>query len=162
VQAFALLLVGLLVAAVLASILIDTDRERVTRTIHRTAQALEAGDVSRVMEQVAPDFEQEGMGRAELEELVRVGLEKYGAPRLSIDVAELELAGGRATCRVQAVVSFPEVTASRGRFGVTHWQVGLREVEGRWLLARVVPLRFGDYEPRGLTELRNRWGRRSP
>jgi len=71
----------LLAAAVLAlaAWLVETDRERLARTLRTMAEAADAGRAEAFIERISPAYDDGTFGKAELADLVRRGLERVRA-----------------------------------------------------------------------------------
>jgi ketosteroid isomerase-like protein len=151
---FASFVVGLCLLAVVASWIIDTDREKISRAIDETRQALKEGDTEGVMRYVAGDFRQNDVTRDDLRGYIERMFEKFGAPSLlKTTWSELRLSNGSATCKVDVSVSFLRIYHSGGFMTTSRWKLKLRKGQDRWLFARIQPLQVNNQPVDDLAEL---------
>lgn len=111
-----------------------SDRERIDDLIESSLSALERGDVASVMEGVSPDFRSYGMGRAELEKLLRNAVKRYGQPDLSALQKEFAIQGPNASCRFTLLATGG---GERRRPMRTRWVASFRKEEERWRLTGI-------------------------
>ena len=154
---FLLLLVILTLLCILGSVLIDTDGEKVVRAISQTQEGLEAGDLDRTMQNVSPDFSQEGMDRIALREFVRDGLRAYGPPKVHILSKKIELSADSATCTLVVMSSFLSFKRGYTTLSRSEWRVSLRKIGGKWYITEVSPLELEGLSLAGLKQLGKRF-----
>jgi len=152
-RSFALLVGVLALACTVASVLIDTDREKIVRAVKQTHAALRTGDVEGALRQLTPDFNQEGIRRSDLQALIERTLRKFGRPQTRITTLNLTLEPDQASCILDLAGGFPESRGFRSAYGRSRWRVSLRQARGDWLITEVTPLRIGNWRPEGLSGL---------
>ena len=86
------LAVALLVA--LLAWLVETDRERLDRTLRTMAEATDEGRPERLVACISPDYRSDGLGKDGLADIVRHGLEYV---RASAGAPKVEMGQGEAT-----------------------------------------------------------------
>ncbi|MFP4028374.1 MAG: hypothetical protein ACLFWL_11345 [Candidatus Brocadiia bacterium] len=152
---FFLLLVALLIIlAVVASWLIDTDREKVVRSVKKSGRSLEQGDVAGTLEFVSPNFKQETMGRKELRDFVKQGLNKFGAPKIKITKWQnLEVDATNANCKIVVITRFSERRSFGGQLVRSQWELTFEKSGDKWLITSLDPIRVQGNEVGGLLPL---------
>ncbi len=155
---FLALLAAVTLLCVVASVLIETKRERIARVITQAKEALEKGDVAEMLRSVSPDFQQEGLDKDGLGELMRSCLRAYGHPTIRLWVRQLKLEGESVTCELSVRFAFPEYHGGiREILSRSRWRVSLRKQNDRWLITELTPLSMEGYEPGGLVPLAKRY-----
>ena len=148
---------GLAVALLLVAWLVETDRERVARTLNLMSSAASRGDAEGLIAQISPDYDAAGGGKAALANVVQTGLRLV---RASADDPDIAMENGRAT--VTQVYHFSPAPNSRlvvpREYEAITWEGAFApDADGRWRLRSVVATRPERMSPqdaaRGLIKL---------
>ena len=136
--AFACLLAGALVA--LLAYLVETDRERLQRTLDTMARAADDGRPEIFIERISPEYRTDGQGKEGLADIVRHGLTHV---RASAGMASVDMEENTATVRqTYAFRSAPgKQVAVAEQFPKVEWQGTFGpDGDGEWRLrsARVL------------------------
>jgi hypothetical protein len=154
IASFALLVVSLTLLAVLASWLIDTDREKITRAISRTRAALQKGKVEESLAYVAPDFDQDGIRQADLRRYAQQVFSRFGKPNVLVTRwSDLTIIDVSATCKLEVYSDFRHISPTGGRFVRSHWNLTFAEYGDRWYITRIEPTRVNNVPVNSLREL---------
>ena len=132
-------------AAVLVGLLawgIETDYERLMRTLDVMARAADAGDAEAFLERVSPEYENRGARREDLEPVVRRGLE---CVRAKADAPTLRWEDGRAVVRqiwdFRPAPGRPSVVEGQQAVRVLWEGVFAADSDGEWRLRSATALR---------------------
>jgi hypothetical protein len=140
--------------AVLASWLIDTDREKIARVIHETRTALRNGDAEGALLYTAHDFNQNGIKRTDLRRYIQRVYARFGAPNvLRARWHELTIEEGSATCKVDVYTDFRHISPTGGRFVRSYWKLTFGEYGKQWYITRIEPIRVNNVPVENLREL---------
>jgi hypothetical protein len=117
---------------------VETDRERVARTLQLMSDAASRGDAEILIAQISPDFDGAAGGKAGLAAVVQTGL-KY--LRAAADEPDIRIEGGRAT--VTQVYRFSPAPNSRiimpPQYEKITWEGAFApDPDGRWRLRSAV------------------------
>lgn len=151
---FVALVVALGAMATLASWVIDTDREKISRAIDQTRLALQDGDVQEALMYIAPDFNQDGIQPADLRRYVQQVFTRFGRPNvLRTRWHELTIEDDSATCKADVYTDFRHISPTGGRFVRSQWELTLGRYGNRWYFTRIQPLRVNNVPVESLREL---------
>jgi len=156
-RAVALACCGLALALILLAWLVETDRERVAKTLDLMSRAASRGDAETFIAQISPDYDPASGGKTGIADVVQMGLRLV---RAGADDPAIVTEGGRAT--VTQVYHFSPAPNSRmivpREYEAITWEGAFApDADGRWRLRSVVATRPERMSPqdaaRGLIKL---------
>jgi hypothetical protein len=162
-RAAALACCGLAAALFLVAWLVETDRERVGRTLDLMSSAASRGDAEALIAQISPDYDAAGGGKAALANVVQMGLRLV---RASADDPAIAMEDGRAT--VTQVYHFRPAPNSRlvvpTQYETITWEGTFApDADGRWRLRSAAATKPEPMSPqdaaRGLMKLAAQFSR---
>jgi len=140
---FRVLIGWLIGGAVLLAIqqLIVTDREKITRVLHTLAEAVDEGDIPKLIEPISESLTGQWQSKEDFAEEARRELERITVDDVKLDSIEVVVTGDTATARFRARARV-ESESMVWPLSVSRWELGFqRESNDQWRVVRIEPNR---------------------
>ncbi len=134
------IIVGSALAVLVADWIHVSPAEKIRAAIDRMVDAAAQADARGILNEVVPDYRDEGVDRKALEAMTQRFFQTYGPTRVSIRSCSItvEAGAGLAELSLNATVSKPHFLA--GRPVGSNWRLAFIEQKGRWRVDRIMPL----------------------